>query len=82
MGHSPRTPVCQADLEIAGRPPIRRVESGVIVVSGAVGSPLVFATLDASCEGKASRGGTIPEITMRYASRYSSHDTIRITILR
>ena len=28
-----------------------------------------------------SRGGTIPEITMRYVSRYLSHDTIRITIL-
>ena len=27
------------------------------------------------------RGGTIPEITMRYVSRYLSHDTIRITIL-
>ena len=26
-------------------------------------------------------GGTIPEITMRYVSRYLSHDTIRITIL-
>ena len=29
-----------------------------------------------------SRGGTIPEITMRYVSRYLSHNTIRITILR
>ena len=29
----------------------------------------------------ATRGGTIREITMRYVSRYSSHDTIRITIL-
>ena len=29
-----------------------------------------------------TRGGTIPEITMRYVSRYLSHDTIRITILR
>ena len=29
----------------------------------------------------ASRGGMIPEITMRYVSRYLSHDTIRITIL-
>ena len=28
------------------------------------------------------RGGTIPEITMRCVSRYLSHDTIRITILR
>ena len=28
------------------------------------------------------RDGTIPEITMRYVSRYLSHDTIRITILR
>ena len=26
------------------------------------------------------RGGAIPEITMRYVSRYLSHDTIRITI--
>ena len=28
-----------------------------------------------------NRGGTIREITMRYVSRYLSHDTIRITIL-
>ena len=28
-----------------------------------------------------TRGGTIPEITMRYVSRYLSHDTIHITIL-
>ena len=28
-----------------------------------------------------TRGGTIPEITMRYVSRYLSHDTIRIMIL-
>ena len=27
------------------------------------------------------RGGTIPEITMRYVSRYLGHDTICITIL-
>ena len=27
------------------------------------------------------RGGTTPQLTMRYVSRYSSHDTIRITIL-
>ena len=27
------------------------------------------------------RGGTIPEITMRYVLRYLSHDTIHITIL-
>ena len=33
-------------------------------------------------EGVTGRGGTIPEITMRYVSRYLSHDTIRITILR
>ena len=29
-----------------------------------------------------TRGGTIPEITTRYVSRYLSHDTIRITIHR
>ena len=28
------------------------------------------------------RGGTIPELTMRYVSRYLSYDTIRITIRR
>ena len=28
-----------------------------------------------------TRGGTIPEITMRYVSRYLSRDTTRITIL-
>ena len=27
------------------------------------------------------RRGTIPEITMRYVSRYLGHDTIRIMIL-
>ena len=39
--------------------------------------------LPAACAVHAisSRGGTIPEITMRYVSRYLSHDTIRITIL-
>ena len=30
---------------------------------------------------RGSRGGTIPEIMMRYVSRYLGHDTIRITIL-
>ena len=35
----------------------------------------------ARCGQVTSRGGTIPEITMRYVSRYLSHDTLRITIL-
>ena len=46
------------------------------------GGMLIMLLLIASFVSLVTRGGTIPEITMRYVSRYLSHDTIRITILR
>ena len=43
--------------------------------------PACTTVLDVNIGYLSIRGSTIPEIMMRYVSRYLSHDTIRITIL-
>ena len=48
---------------------------------GAILNVRLRCTVSLVAASLSTRGGTIPEITMRYVSRYLSHDTIRITIL-